>query len=45
LVAACRKMLAHGIAAEMTSEIFGINIRASLEIGRLGGTQKLYPTI
>ena len=34
-VAACRKMLAHGITAEMTSEIFGSNIRANLEIGRL----------
>ena len=36
LVAACRKMLGHGITAKMTSEILGIDIRAVLEIGRQG---------
>jgi hypothetical protein len=34
LVAACIKMLGHGIATKMVSEVLGIDIRAVIEIGR-----------
>jgi hypothetical protein len=36
LVAAAKRLLGHGITAKMTSEILGIDIRAVLEIARIG---------
>lgn len=36
LVAAAKRLLGHGITTKMTSEILGIDIRAVLEIARIG---------
>jgi hypothetical protein len=43
LVAAAKRMLGHGISSKMTAEILGVDIRAILEIGRLGESDGSIP--